>query len=562
MADNKVYFNRPQRLTQLIGANTTVIVAGRRTGKTDSIAAPFVLRNMQRMPGSTGGIVVPTFKHGLTNTLPGLLAAWKRWGFINGIHYVVGRKPPKSFAKPITEPHDYEHVISFYNGSIAIIISQDRPGSSNSLTLSWLLVDEAKFIDYDKLKDETLPANGGIKSHFGHHSFNHSIMILSDMPQTKRGSWFLHYREKMDADLIAAIEATVYEIWRIKSRIKTLRAGGATVPGYLRNHLRRLDRALNQMRSVAVYYKEYSSIENLQLLGENYIKQMKRDLTPLTFQTSILCQRIGIAKDGFYSSMKERHKYNASDFEYLDEIFKSGEWNAESGGDAGAPDGSLSTLHTPLSTCEADADVNTYAPLCIGMDYNANINWLVVGQPSGKRLNIVKSFYVKFERKLPELVADFCAYYASHQNKTVVFYYDSTALGGNYAVNDQDFRWVILHEFERHGWRVEDVYLGNPMRHDEKYLLINQGFAGKQRLMPFFNRQNNDDLILAIQAAGVSRGRLGFRKDKAGEKLAETEEDRLEHRTDGTDAFDTLYIGCEKFPYSDTTTGVSLGGII
>ena len=166
-AQNKVYFNAPQRLTQLIGANTTVIVAGRRTGKTDSIASPFVLRNMQRMPGSTGGIVVPTFKHGLTNTLPGLFAAWKRWGFAEGIHYVVGRRPPKWFAKPITEPADYEHVISFYNGSVAIIISQDRPGSSNSLTLSWVLVDEAKFIDYKKLKEETLPANGGIKSYFG-----------------------------------------------------------------------------------------------------------------------------------------------------------------------------------------------------------------------------------------------------------------------------------------------------------------------------------------------------------------------------------------------------------
>ena len=130
-------------------------------------------------------------------------------------------------------------------------------------------------------------------------------------------------------------------------------------------------------------------------------------------------------------------------------------------------------------------------------------------------------------------------------------HYDATALGSNYAVNEQDFRWVVVHEFERHGWTVEAVYLGNPMRHDEKYLLINQGFAGKQRLMPFFNRQNNDDLILAIQAAGVSRGRNGFRKDKGGEKLAESEEDLLEHRTDGTDAFDTLYIGCEKFPYRD-----------
>ena len=532
---NDVYFNNPQRLTQLIGANTTVIVAGRRTGKTDSIASPFVLRNMQRMKGSTGGIVVPTFKHGLTNTLPGLLAAWKRWGFLNGIHYVVGRKPPKSFGKPIIEPNDYEHVITFYNGSCAIIISQDRPGSSNSLTLSWLLVDEAKFIDYEKLKDETLPANGGIKSFFGKHSFNHSIMILSDMPQTQKGSWFLHYKDKMDTELIATIEATVYEIWRTKDRIRKLKEHNKPVPEYLPKYLRQLDTNLNKMRSVAVYYKEYSSIENLQLLGENYIKQMKRDLTPKTFQTSILCMRLGIAKDGFYSSMREGHKYNASDFAVLDEEFRR-----FSDDPLTAPSSSLNSL--------ADADVNRFAPICIGMDYNANINWIVAGQPDGKRLNVIKSFYVKFERKIPALVEEFCNYYSHHENKTVVFYYDTTALGANYAVNDQDFRYVIIHEFERHGWRVIDVYLGNPMRHDEKYLLINQGFAGKQRLMPMFNRQNNDDLILAIQTAGVTRGRLGFRKDKGGEKLAESEENLLEHRTDGTDAFDTLYIGCEKFP--------------
>lgn len=535
-----MYFNTPQRLTQLVGANTTVIVAGRRTGKTDSIAAPFVLRNMQRMAGSTGGIVVPTFKHGLTNTLPGLFAAWKRWGLIKGVHYVVGHRPPKSFKSPITEPENWEHVISFYNGSVAIILSQDRPGAANSLTLSWVLVDEAKFIDYQKLKDEVFPANGGIKSHFGKHSYNHAVMILSDMPQSQKGSWFLHYKDKMDTELIATIEATVYEIWKQKERVRSLRAAGKPVPEYLRGHIRRLDRDLNKMRSVAVYYREYSSIENLQLLGENYIKQMKRDLTPLTFQTSILCQRIGMAKDGFYSSMREKHKYNASNFEYLDSF-----------GYENVPD---------RLDSRADADVNSEAPICIGMDYNANINWIVAGQPSGDRLRIIKSFYVKFDRKLRELVNDFCDYYQSHNNKTVIFYYDATALGSNFAVNDQDFHWVVVDEFEKRGWEVESVYLGAPMRHDEKYLLINRGFAGQQRLMPIFNRQNNDDLILAMQSAGVVRGRNGFRKDKGGEKLAESEEDLLEHRTDGTDAFDTLYIGCEKFPQSSTPMA-SINGI-
>ena len=538
---NPIYFNKPQRLTQLIGANTTVIVAGRRTGKTDSIAAPFVLRNMQRMAGSTGGIVVPTFRHGLTNTIPGLLTAWKRWGFKEGIHYVVGKKPPKSFASPIIDPKYYEHVISFYNGSVAIILSQDRPGAANSLTLSWVLVDEAKFIDYNKLKDEVFPANGGIKSHFGKHSFNHAVMILSDMPQTSKGSWFLHYREKMDEELIETIKGTLYHIWYTKNRIREMQAAGKPVPGYLRNHLRRLDRDLNRMRSVAVYYKEYSSIENLQLLGENYIKQMKRDLTPLTFQTSILCQRIGIAKDGFYNSMRESHKYDASDFEYLDSLG----WD---------PD--------PMALdSRADRDVDPDAPICIGMDYNANINWIVAGQPRGKKLLVLKSFYVKYERKLPELVNDFCSYYMHHREKTVIFYYDTTALGSNYAVNDQDFRWVIMTEFEKRGWYVQDVYLGHPMRHDEKYLLINQGFAGKQRLMPMFNRQNNDDLILAIQTAGVERGRNGFRKNKSGEKLEENEENLLEHRTDGTDAFDTLYIGCEKFPQVVASSSYSISGI-
>ena len=93
------------------------------------------------------------------------------------------------------------------------------------------------------------------------------------------------------------------------------------------------------------------------------------------------------------------------------------------------------------------------------------------------------------------------------------------------------------------------------------YKEINEAFAGRRKLMPFLNRQNNEDLILALQTAGVSRGRNGFRKDKGGEKLAETEEDLLQHRTDGTDAFDTLYIGCAKFP-QQSTSPISISGVL
>ena len=80
------------------------------------------------------------------------------------------------------------------------------------------------------------------------------------------------------------------------------------------------------------------------------------------------------------------------------------------------------------------------------------------------------------------------------------------------------------------------------------------------RVQPTFVKQNNDDLILAIQSAGGKRGRNGFRKKKKKKKNTESEEDLLEHRTDSTDAFDTLYIGCEKFPQHDFY-GEFVGGV-
>ncbi len=540
---NKVYFNPVQLQCMWTAANTSVMVCGRRTGKTDGMAAPFLLRCVQRMPGSTGGIVVPTFLHGLTNTVPGLLAALNRWGYMEGVHYVVGRRPPDWFGQPIIKPANYQHIISFYNGSVAVLLSQDRAYAANSLTLSWLLIDEGKFIDFQKLKDQTLPANGGNKFFFGSKSANHAMMILSDMPQTKKGSWFLNYREKMDSRVIEAIQGQVYEIWRLRNKQRQLRTQGEQVPDYLQSEIRRLDRDLNRLRSVAVYYRECSSIENIELIGEKYIRQMKRDLTPLTFRTSIMCERLGVMHDGFYSNMTSRHLYSASDISYLDDL-----WHES----LDTRDGKKHII-LPSQTVAYDADVDPDAPICIGMDYNANINWIVAGQPRGRRLNVIKSFYVKFERKLNELVDDFCAYYHNHRCKTVIYYYDSTALGQNYFINDKDIHEIVVTRFQHNGWNVTDVYIGKPMRHHEKYTLINLGFTGHNNLMPFLNRQNNDDLILAMNCAGIENGRLGFQKNKAGEKVPETEENLLEHRTDGTDAFDTLYIGCERFPQSGGT---------
>lgn len=533
----EVYFNRMQREVCAIDAHTNVVVAGRGTGKS-LLHAWINLRNMQLMPRSTTAFVCPTAIRAKTNTLPSMFQHWESWGYKRGVHWDIGHRPPKhlGWPMPIVTPDNWENIITFYNGAIGQIISQDRVGTSNSKSFDYIDIDEAKFVDFERLKDETFPANRGQQREFGDLHFHHGMLITSDMPVTKKGSWFMRYEADCDTELISTIESLVAEEWAERSRLNTPDA-----PAYVQRKLNDIARMLTRLRRRATFYRTYSSLTNIEVLGEAWIRQMRRDLPPMVFRTSILCQPIEVLKDGFYSSMLPSHKYVATDYHVID-----------------AAGYDFTRLQREANSCQTDADVQRDRPLCIAFDFNNNINWMVVGQPdeNRRRLNVLKSFFVKYDRKLPELVNDFCDYYDPLPLHEVVFYYDSTALGSNYAVNSEDFRWVILHELQKRQWRTRPVYVGRPMRHLEKYLLINRGFSGNARLMPFFNEENNRDLLVSVQTAGVYNGK----KDKRGEKLAETEEDKLESRTDGSDAFDTLYIGCERFPQQATLLVVTGGG--
>ncbi len=66
------------------------------------------------------------------------------------------------------------------------------------------------------------------------------------------------------------------------------------------------------------------------------------------------------------------------------------------------------------------------------------------------------------------------------------------------------------------------------------------------------------ELTNNIRRLVKSLGEAKYRKEYG---LFVAEEDLLEHRTDGTDAFDTLYIGCEKFPYRDAFS-LNVSGVI
>lgn len=530
----KIYLNDAQYYLLSVAARNLVAICGRGIGK-GVIQASRLLQFVQAMPRCSMGFVVPSVKRGLTNILPSIMMHLNNWGYRKDIHYCIGHRPAKSWhwREPIWQPESYDNIISFYNGSYVTLISQDRVGTSNSMSLDGLLIDEAKFINFERLKDETFQANRGNEMYFGKCYLHHGMTVTSDMPVTKAGSWPLAYEKQMDKEVLEVVEGLVFQIWKLKQAI--LKHPDRSE--YYRHKIARLQAVADSFRGHLTLYKEYSSLENLAVLGERFFYDMKRNLPALTFATSILGLRLGISMDGFYSGLRPLNLYTAPNISHLDNL-------------------QYDFAKLQEVDCRMDSDIDPTAPLIIAFDANNNINWCVVGQiGDDTRVRVVNSFYVKYERKLPELVDDFCKYYAHYPFKQVIFYYDATFISNNYALHNDDFHGMICSGLKSNGWYVDDVYIGKPMNHIEKQVLINRMFTGRAAHQILINRDNNPDLLLSIETAGVYMGK----KDKRGEKLAESEEDKLENRTDGSDAFDTLAIGVELFPRVQIRMG---GGVI
>lgn len=317
---------------------------------------------------------------------------------------------------------------------------------------------------------------------------------------------------------------------------------------------------LRELRRVAFLVRRASTLSNVDLLSEDYIRQMKRDLPAYTFMVSIMNVKMQKSNDGFYSNLDidHVHGYIPEDVDPLSQA------NFSTQKATGIVDGKRITSESyqpdfkelsERNDCRMDSDCHMSEPLYLALDYNANINTLVVGQKYERdgvmALNVIKSFYVKNERKLRELIQDFSRYYAPKRAvcRDVTYFYDATAKqGASYATTDERFYMAVINELESAGWNVTAIDMGVPERHEVKHRIINEALAGIIYPAIRINQPNNPDLIIAMQLCEVSISYRGFRKDKSQEKKPETEDNLpLQQRTDFTDAFDQLYLGLKYF---------------
>lgn len=530
------YFNKMQREAMMIRANKENYVCARGTGKSEGIDARFIIQNVWAMPGSLGGLVSPSYAKAWGNTLPAILKGLAKWGYIQDVHYYVGRKAPASanFKQPIHKPQGnaWQNCIHFWNGTVIVILSFSNSMSANSMSLDWIIGPEAKFLDYDKIKSEVNPANRGNRDLFDYSPWHHSELYTTDMPTSKRGRWILDKELEMDHSHINLIRHLYSQLQDYKHR--------PDQTDYVKRQIRELSRDLNiarryqpirkvdplskRTREYTVFYAEYDVLENLEILGEDFIWQMKRDNPDLVWRTAFMNERLFKVANGFYSALNDDlHFYIPADIK------------------------DTYNLSFDVNDCLNDADLQMLEPLHIAFDSNAAISTACVGQKDGDKMRTLKSFFVKTPDKLPELCKQIGKYYRNKANRDIVFYYDHTFVWET-GKDSESYADTIIRCLKEHGLRVTPVYIGQQPRHDWRHLNIDLALKGEPTLLfPVFNEYNNEFLKIAMEQTDVKTGARGFEKDKGPEKTADSADAPDEHKTHVTDAWDTLFVGMNFF---------------
>lgn len=527
-------------------------ICSRRFGKTHGLQGPYLIRIVSYMPRGKSFIYCATLKQGLTRTIPGTIAAIEDiTGMKHGVHFFVGCKAPKSaqFDDPIVRPYNWEHCIHWYNGHVTHILSQDIKFSANSLTLDGGLIDEARIIKKEKVDQELMPAISGTPGHFEDCPLKKSIWITTDRPLTREGQWVIDLETQVTVEIEQQLKESIDRYLFMEKS------------GYPRKWLDKEFVLMNELRRGCYLYREFNTLQNIAVVGLDYIKDMERILPKRIFDISILNKRVRKAADGFYSAFDSaKHTYVVESADKMEDFRITVKPTPRNRIRSSFETYDFKRLQE--RSCFLDLDIDHKQSLNIAFDYNANINWVVTGQKGHingvECLMVLSSMFVKDDRKLRELCDDWANYYEPHRinNNRVNFYYNQTAKQKRYANNDQNERFyeTVIASLRARGWNVNAIDMGEAMFQMSKFYLLDDAFKhrydtkrGKPNLFPYLNKDNNEYLIAAIENTETSDKYDGFGKNKSGEKKADSDDDRAEFRTDGTDAFDDLYIGMNNF---------------
>jgi hypothetical protein len=468
-------------------ATYKVLLAGRGFSKSFLNGCESADR-VRLMPKSCGLFLSPTYAMIYTKTLIPMMAAWQQhFNYIEGIHYVVGKSPPKYFKRPWHKPGKYENVVTFWNGTTIIFGSFDRPASISGGSYDWAICDEAYLIDKEDYDNYVIPTMRGTHTSFKglpnylQHSFT------SSMPFRGNGDWLMDFyakakqcpyiEEKKDDEKYISYS---FLGWDPDPNIK-LQLG--------------------------------STWMNYEVLGKKAINAMKAEMDQNSYRVMILNEKVTNWGNLFYPVLSKKHWYTPM-----------------------ANDKAISLSLQNARAVKRDAtfdigedDYDPDRPINLSHDWGT-FNCITIDQEYPKEVRVINTMHVLNPEIITDLADDFCEYYKDHRAKLVYQWGDRA--GTNKQANaKKNYFDEFADQLREKGWRVVRKATGH-VEHMDRFLFINKLHSEEDPSLPRIRYNSKcTDFKIAMESAGMKDNK----KDKSSESNASIKPQHATHYTDAHD---------------------------
>lgn len=544
MINELVNLNPFQQVSVVNNAKSEVNVAGRATGKS-FIMGWEINQIVRRMPRAVCSITGQTYGQVLTRTLPSTIKFLEQIGYEQDKDFVISKKPPSAWLNPYERVLKFENTISFANGTVFLLLSQDRTGSSRGPNVDRELVDEALTIDKPQYDQEVSPTNRGNEEHFGFLSPNpvmqhHGFRYVSSMPYSQDQRWLLDYGKYYEDE--AGIQ--IFDIWNriVKLQLELINAylaKNASLYKDIHNEVVRLKRQIVPFVSKdGILFTLSNAFDNISNLGMSYIAREYQKLPQLIFLVEIMNWIIDKVEDCYYHIDTSRHVYyNATNDDFILNYAEENNYDPKK-------------LEKADSRFDLDCDPSKALDIC--PDWGANICLFTVGQERfynfatriAERTDCtINEFYVKPDEvndvMINELVDQFCDYYEHHSCKELIYYRDRY---GDHrqpnAKSSKPYNEQAIDRFTKNGWRVTPkVHRGQePPQHD-KYLLWANILQGNNPKYPkiAINGKKCKFTLISMNNTKVIDKNGKFEKDKSPERKKSILPEEATHFGDAVD---------------------------
>lgn len=472
----QVYMNPKQQAFMLAKPKRKCFQGGRGSGKS-SVKGFKDVQRMKFLPRAKFMLAGLTYQHILTKTLPSAEESWRACGLKEwdrekrAGHYVIGTKPPASFAKAHQTPRNYDNVISFFNGYTLEMVSLDRPDTNRGGNYDGMDVDESALVKEEVFTKVLAPMVRGNLHRFN-HVLHQEICDYSSAAWLPSGQWIYKTQELMEKD------------------------------------------------PSEYFFIQSTSLDNVAVLGPNYAKKLKAIMSKLEYEVEVLNKRIKKLPNCFYPALSEARHSRAFTFSY--------QYN-----DAGIVVPVLNDV-MPDEYLETSWDFNAaIVSFLTCQEVGREFRVLNAQFVKPEDLSSEETEASELKSTLVNAAVDlFLETYKNHRCKHVKIYGDRN--GNNKSAGmTKTFYQLIIDQLAANGWTSELMARGLDSEHRLRHIVINEILAEQNPRYPQvrMNQTNCKYLFISMENSPMKGD---FTKDKKSEAQL-LDQERATHLSDCLD---------------------------